>query len=223
MYFEETGATVEELRAVLARIETAVLTVDRTLRLYFANPAAQGLIRRGDGLRLDGDRLYARKASDTRVLAAAVGDGPRGLHTSGHATAASASVPADKSNAVVTVWRGDEAVAYRVAVFPLLHPRHAGKGAAAEAVLFVDAPPEASPAAEAELFQQAFQLTRAEARLAVHLMSGRSLTEAADLFGVSHNTVRSQLRVIFEKTQTRRQADLVRLLHSHRSVRLSLS
>jgi DNA-binding CsgD family transcriptional regulator len=223
MYFEETGATVEELRAVLARIETAVLTVDRTLRLYFANPAAQGLIRRGDGLRLDGDRLYARKASDTRVLAAAVGDGPRGPHTSAHAMAASAPVPADKANAIVTVWRGDEAVAYRVAVFPLLHPRYAGKGATAEAVLFVDTPPEASPAAEAELFQHAFQLTRAEARLAVHLMSGRSLTEAADLFGVSHNTVRSQLRVIFEKTQTRRQADLVRLLHSHRSVRLSLS
>jgi len=222
MYFEETGATVEELRAVLARIETAVLTVDRTLRLYFANPAAQGMIRRGDGLRLDGDRLYARKASDTRVLAAAVGDGPRGMHTSAQA-AASAPAAADKSNAVVTVWRGDEAVAYRVAVFPLLHPRHAAKGAAAEAVLFVDTPPEASPAAEAELFQHAFQLTRAEARLAVHLMSGRSLTEAADTFGVSHNTVRSQLRVIFEKTQTRRQADLVRLLHSHRSVRLSLS
>jgi DNA-binding CsgD family transcriptional regulator len=219
MDFENSGATAEELQAVLARFETAVLTVDRFLRLYFANPAAHALLKRGDGLRLTGGHLHARKTNDTRAIAAAVGETPA-RPVSGAKPLAAPKVPnGDKASAVVAVWRGDEAAAYRVVVSPLVSNRTAS----AEAVLFVNSPHEADGEAEAVLFQRAFQLTAAEARLAAHLASGASLTEAADAFGVTHNTVRSQLRAVFEKTQARRQSDLVRLLQGYRSVRLSLS
>jgi DNA-binding CsgD family transcriptional regulator len=219
MDFENSGATAEELQAVLARFETAVLTVDRFLRLYFANPAACALLERGDGLRLNGGHLHARKTNDTRAIAAAVGETPA-RSVGGVTPLAASKAQADKANAVVTVWRGDEAAAYRVVVSPLVSNRTA---ASADAVLFVDSPHEAHGGAEAALFQRAFQLTPAEARLAAHLASGASLTEAADAFGVTHNTVRSQLRAVFEKTQARRQADLVCVLQEYRSVRLSLS
>jgi DNA-binding CsgD family transcriptional regulator/PAS domain-containing protein len=54
--------------------------------------------------------------------------------------------------------------------------------------------------------------TAAEAQLAQWLMQGLSLAQAAEHGGVTINTVRTQLRSLFDKTQTRRQAELVRML-----------
>ncbi len=57
-----------------------------------------------------------------------------------------------------------------------------------------------------------FKLTPAEAKLAVCLASGESLEEATDRLGVSLGTARNQLKSIFQKTETNRQAELVALL-----------
>jgi DNA-binding CsgD family transcriptional regulator len=54
-----------------------------------------------------------------------------------------------------------------------------------------------------------FGLTPAEARLAVHLVTGKSLRSAAAKLGISYETARSQLKNIFNKTGTGRQAELV--------------
>lgn len=54
-----------------------------------------------------------------------------------------------------------------------------------------------------------FGLTAAEARLASALSKGQDLDGAAAAFGVSPQTVRSQLKTIFAKTGWRRQAELV--------------
>jgi DNA-binding CsgD family transcriptional regulator len=109
-------------------------------------------------------------------------------------------------------------------VFPLRRG-HAirGMSSAAEAVLLVDDPHENAKPAQADLYSRAFRLTPAEARLAVHLANGTSLTEVSDMLGVTYNTVRAQLRSIFDKTDTHRQAELVGLLQTSRSLRISLS
>jgi pimeloyl-ACP methyl ester carboxylesterase/DNA-binding CsgD family transcriptional regulator len=57
-----------------------------------------------------------------------------------------------------------------------------------------------------------FGLTPAEVRLAERLRDGQSLKEAADALGTSINTVRNQLRAIFDKMGLKRQSDLVRAL-----------
>jgi len=54
-----------------------------------------------------------------------------------------------------------------------------------------------------------FGLTPAEARLAVHLVTGESLRSAAAKLSISYETARSQLKNIFNKTGTCRQAELV--------------
>jgi DNA-binding CsgD family transcriptional regulator len=90
-------------------------------------------------------------------------------------------------------------------------------------MIFVDDPIDDPTPAQAELWCQAFQLTPAEARVAVYLASGAALKDYAEEFGVTYNTVRAQLRAIFEKTDTHRQAELVRLLQTSRSLRISLS
>ena len=60
--------------------------------------------------------------------------------------------------------------------------------------------------------QRWYGLTPAEARVAALLAKGRTVEEVAKLLGVQSNTVRVQLREVFAKTGTNRQADLVRLL-----------
>lgn len=61
----------------------------------------------------------------------------------------------------------------------------------------------------------AFRLSPAQLKLAERLASGHDLAGAAEALGVSVNTVRTQLRRMFEKTGTHNQAGLVsRLLHA---------
>ncbi len=60
--------------------------------------------------------------------------------------------------------------------------------------------------------RESFGLTGAEVRLAMKLRDGRALKEAADELGVSVNTVRNQLRAVFDKMGLNRQSDLIRAL-----------
>lgn len=60
--------------------------------------------------------------------------------------------------------------------------------------------------------EQIFKLTPAEARLTLLLVSGKTLNEVADKLHLSVATVRTQLKTVFEKTHTHRQAELVVLV-----------
>lgn len=63
-----------------------------------------------------------------------------------------------------------------------------------------------------ELLYGLFDLTPAEARLTRELLDGGALPEIAARVGLSHHTLRIQLRSIMAKTGTRRQAELTQLL-----------
>ena len=60
--------------------------------------------------------------------------------------------------------------------------------------------------------RQLFDLTPAEAALALLLANGLSLDEAAEQLNIRRNTARAHLRMIFSKTGVTRQTELVRTL-----------
>jgi len=70
--------------------------------------------------------------------------------------------------------------------------------------------PPAAPAAE--LLQGLFDLTPAEARVAREIGEGRTVETIAEMFGLSRETVRSQLKAVLGKTGLGRQVDLAALL-----------
>jgi DNA-binding CsgD family transcriptional regulator/PAS domain-containing protein len=72
--------------------------------------------------------------------------------------------------------------------------------------------PESAPAIDASLLYAMFGLSPAECRIAIQLAEGLSLKEIAAAQGTQHDTVRKQLRSIYEKTSTNRQPELIRLL-----------
>ena len=72
--------------------------------------------------------------------------------------------------------------------------------------------PENPPMVDEDRLRSLFALTRAEARLAARLARGEALNEAAAGLNITYGTARTQLAVIFRKTGTNRQGELVRLL-----------
>lgn len=79
------------------------------------------------------------------------------------------------------------------------------------ALILID--PSQAPMLSAGHVTSLFGLTPAEARLAVALSQGTSINAYADRRGVSVGTVRIQMKRILEKTDSRRQADLVAKLY----------
>ena len=81
----------------------------------------------------------------------------------------------------------------------------------AKAILFI-ADPEGGRITTTEVLETLYQLTHAEAELVRLMAEGYSLEEVAAERGVTMNTVRSQLKQVFAKTDTSRQGELVHLV-----------
>ncbi|GJD56248.1 hypothetical protein MTDSW087_05666 [Methylobacterium dankookense] len=71
---------------------------------------------------------------------------------------------------------------------------------------------DAAPQANRLALERIFRLTPTESRLATMLANGATLAEAAEAQDVSVATARTQLKAIFAKTHTHRQAELVMLI-----------
>jgi DNA-binding CsgD family transcriptional regulator len=83
--------------------------------------------------------------------------------------------------------------------------------APARALILVRDLDETAVPLEAHL-RSVFGLTKAEARIALEVATGEGLKPVAERLGISMNTAHTQLRAVFEKTGTSRQAELVRVL-----------
>lgn len=72
--------------------------------------------------------------------------------------------------------------------------------------------PDQGRQSDAQHLSKVFGFTRSEAATAAMIAQGLSLREIAEQRHISYETVRSHLRSIFGKTDTKRQAELVKLL-----------
>jgi DNA-binding CsgD family transcriptional regulator len=80
------------------------------------------------------------------------------------------------------------------------------------AVCVVIIDPDVQPALPVKRLQVVFGLTEAEARLASLVSAGKDLRSAAAELQITYGTARTRLAQIFQKTRTRRQGELIRLL-----------
>ena len=92
----------------------------------------------------------------------------------------------------------------------------------ADLVLVSFSDPAADHAASAEVLKEMLKLTKTEARVALALAHGETMHDIAADFDVSLNTVRTHVASAFAKTQTSRQADLVRVVLPRSAVRVRL-
>jgi DNA-binding CsgD family transcriptional regulator len=199
--FNELEMTRSASVEMLDRLHQAALLVDAKCRVRFANRAAVEILADRLGLhRGVDDVLRAGRYADTGAL---------------HSMVAGAAGPvvdgAECSGGQLRISRGEGRSPLTVLIIPLraetdwLMPRRPA------AMLFVTDPERGSDPDEATL-RQSFGLTRMEAAVASQIMKGDGLKAAARRLGVSPTTVRTHLTAVFNKTGTRRQAELVRAL-----------
>jgi DNA-binding CsgD family transcriptional regulator len=166
-------------------------------RIAHMNRSADTLLKAHDNLSIEDGHLMTGDASATRKLNFE-------LTNAIHASRGDGL----ELNGVVLVPRLG-----RMPLMLMIAPlRLAGGAAVCGAALLFVFDPESTPPITSDMVRRLFSLSEAEAELAVALCSGKTLDEAAVARGTSINTIRSQLKSIFAKTGTKRQADLVSLL-----------
>lgn len=196
----ELGASLGvgiDLARTLEVSPQAILVVDAGGMLRHANPAGERRLRSGKGLMLLNGRLTAQHSDAARRLSELVtaATAPRGLRAGG-----SMSLPFPGGRFPLAI-RVSPLLTDAVAIF-----------ARPELALISLTDLDREVRAPEDALRLLFGLTAAEARLATGVFDGLSLPEAADLFGVSINTVRFQLARVFDKTGVARQAELVKLM-----------
>jgi DNA-binding CsgD family transcriptional regulator len=184
----------------LDELASGMVIVDSTGRIIHANLSAHRLIADANVLRATNGRIAALDLNGGRILRdvfAAAQAGDAAVGKSGIA------VP-------LTARTGERYVAH---VLPLTSGarRKAGVSYSAAAAMFVrkaaldlPSPPEAV-AGE-------FNLTPAEVRVLFAIVEIGGVPEVAPVLGIAEQTVKSHLHRIYEKTATKRQADLVKLV-----------
>jgi len=100
-----------------------------------------------------------------------------------------------------------------VVVAPLAEGSVSFEGSApCVSVLVTD--PEAAPLGKASLLRRLYGVSESEARLAERLALGDTPAQAAASLGIKTSTARTQLISLFRKTETSRQAELIRVMAS---------
>jgi hypothetical protein len=180
---------------VLQLLGTAAILIDSGGRVVGLNDAARDCV--GAGLHISNRRLITDDPAANRALTELI-EGIRG-GCNAHAFAAEPIVVARRTTRPLIL----RAIRLDARAVSLFHP-------ASAIILVVDAGRVSLPT-ESQL-NSAFGLSCGEARLAVRLAAGQSLESAASLCGIAYETARKRVKVVFEKTDTCRQSELVALI-----------
>ena len=191
------GAAVDALDC----LASGVALLDGTGRTIFLNRAAERVLRRRDGLLVEHGCLVAALPHEREAL--------RVLIAQAAQTTAGALLRA--GGGAMPISRPSMERAYNVLVTPLGR-RHTSRHGPEAAVAVFIADPEDRGSSEIGALVRLFRLTPAEARLAAGIATGAALNEVADALGIGRETARTQLRSVFAKTGTTRQAELVRII-----------
>ena len=186
----------EASREMLGRFQTAAVVVTGDGRVLHANPDAAQLLAEGSAIRWRNGRISSSRETDAAQL----------LTLIRAATCPPATTAAPHDGAMLVRRPNGTAVSVLVAPFKLAIPGLAPAGA------IVFARDSAKAVGLRRTLKSLFGLTPTEARIAEALAHGRSLEEIAGCRRSNLQTVRKQVKAIFVKTGTHRQAECVALI-----------
>lgn len=196
------GATQQMSFELLDANPLGIVVLGESGRVLFANRAARVLAETADGLVLSASGLSLVNRSDHGKLQLLIG---RALGVASGERAEPAGV--------MRALRPSGKRPFTILVSPLCRTGFMLTRARPAACVVVADPERVSHLSEGAL-RALYGLTPAEAHVAMKLAAGMSLQRAAEELGISYKTARTQLAVIFRKTSTSRQAELVKLLLS---------
>jgi DNA-binding CsgD family transcriptional regulator/PAS domain-containing protein len=193
------------LHGALNAVDMGIVLIDRSMRIGFANRAAEAMFAAEEHIRRAGNSFAAIDFRQGAALQVAIS----------HAVVANAELTADLERTrrapalVLRSITGDRPLV--VAVVSAVEPAIEAHDVAAVAYLLA---PKLDASVQLEPVCRLYRLTPVEASLAAKLVAGYSLQESAEAIRVKEQTARSYLKQIFLKTGTHRQAELMRVMLS---------
>jgi DNA-binding CsgD family transcriptional regulator len=189
-----------DLVAALDVVSDGIAIVGRDGRVLHLNPPAESIVASRDGLSVVSGLLRASVAHADRAL-------ERAVHQ---------ALAAPRSDAVtggcVAVPRPAGQRPYVIRVIPTSVAESNGMASPTALVVIVD--PEREPVPDVDALRRLYGLTKTEAEVALRVLDGTGVVPIAEQLSISVSTVRTHLKHVFHKTDTHRQAELVRLLLS---------
>ncbi len=193
----------EMLERTLDGLVAGVFLTARDGRIVYMNAAAERQIKTGNSIRIVNNRICPTDSATRAALSKAIDDAAREDPDQG---------TSEYSLAIPDVEGGPGYVASLLPVERGQRRDILAPFAASVAVFTKD--PIQAPLMPGEAFARLYKLTGGELRVLLALAQGLGAKEAAEMLGISEPTVRTHLQRIFSKTETGRQADLVRLLQN---------
>jgi DNA-binding CsgD family transcriptional regulator len=187
------------LEAALNALAAGVVFTERNGRVVYMNTAAASQFKTGNALKLFNNRFSPTDPGAARALAAALAGASDGQPAGG------------RGNTLALPDRDGRGVLATILPLGPTSGRGLGEPAAAMAAIFIQ-DPSILPHCPGEAFARLYGLTGGELRVALTLMPGLTVQEAAQVLGISLETVKTHLKHIFQKTGTSRQVDLLALM-----------
>jgi DNA-binding CsgD family transcriptional regulator len=203
---EVRNAQVSDAMHLMDKLRFGTVFLDEQMRVLQVNRFAEELSRQLDGLKIVQGMIHAAHREDEKALTGMV-EVAMEVHR-GH----DVKVPP-----AVRLRRSSGKRPLCVIALPL--PRRSNPFLVRQAsMVLVFADPELAPVVPGDDLQERYGLTANEARLAQYLVQGVDLRGAAAKVGISYEIARTYLKIIFQKTGTSRQPELIRLLVSEQVV-----
>ena len=197
----ESREALSGVSTALEQSATGIVLLSRNGSVIFVNRAAGAMIQSVAGLRLREGRLSALQRSEDdalqRLIAGAIGQ----LDGIENGRGGAIHIAAESGEPPTTLVVGP------------LQPRAMTDNRSPAAFVLLSNP-DSGTSRPAWMLRSLYDLSPAEASMAERLMKGETPEEAAAALNIKISTARWHLSSLFRKTDTRRQAELVRLLLS---------
>jgi DNA-binding CsgD family transcriptional regulator len=173
-------------------------------RLAMTNAAAQRLFNRGNPLYVADERLRCRRLPDQAAMTRCLEE----LDIDDKA------VQVAKPRRLALKLGADQPDSERLlcSLWSMRPESTMGAFGSRPVALLTIATRSAAASVDPVFLASMFDLTPAECRLSTSLIDGKSLREIAHTYGVAVDTLKAQLKSVFIKTGTHRQAELVAML-----------
>ena len=194
---------------VLDNLSIGIILLDGGGQIIAMNRNAEEIVARNDGLMAGRTCLHTATRQQTDelrklILEAAQTGAGRGMGAGG----------------AMVVSRPSTNRPLSVLVMPL-RSRVLGWGTELPVVALFFTDPERNPELPVEALSRLYGLTPAEARLAASFVKTTSLKKSAEVLGITEGTARQYLKRIFQKTDTKSQVELMKLMLSEPAAMLS--
>jgi len=186
--------------ATVERLLVGTLLLDANGTVLKSSSVADEILAEKDGLRIVGGSLQAAYPAENHELQRLIRQAIAGVDNTALAVAQATSI---------TRPSGRSKIGIAIRANPM---NEWSEGQRWPAVTVFMRDPDRKSQGSVMMLRKLYSFTPAESMLALQLLEGMTLDEAADQLNIRKNTARAHLRSIFSKTNVTRQTSLVSLL-----------